>query len=169
MLTAPKHGHSRRQAWGSAQCPTQVVDQHMRLERLGQETQCTAGHGSLAHCFFGKSRDEKGGNMNILCRQILVEFNATHVWHLHVGNQAADVIQLGSAQELLGRRKDSDLKTQRTNKTVEAVANGGVIIDNGDQRRTGQTEYLCRCESYEVLNGETTLPSQATWVKYTNV
>jgi hypothetical protein len=55
---------------------------------------------------------------------------AAHNGHLHIRNDARQVVQLGALQELLGRRKRMDRVSMRAEKIIGRGANGCVVVND---------------------------------------
>ena len=65
------------------------------VERLAQETDCPALHGSLANTLMREGSDENDRHAMIVSDQIFLQLDAAHAGHLHIGNDAGGFVQLG--------------------------------------------------------------------------
>ena len=110
----------------------------MAVERLAEEAGRASPLGTLAEPGFRITSDKNDRQIKMTCRQFVLQFQAAHSWHQHVGNQAGGVFQSWISQKFFGARKRQCLVTKGPNKINQRNTDGSVIVDDGDDRNSGQ-------------------------------
>src|SRR6185312_6761277 len=82
--------------------------QSLGVEGLRQETSSTATYCKGPLSFAGESRDENHWRGVALLLQTLLELDAAHTGHSHIGNEASRLIQILRPKKLLGGPKGMD-------------------------------------------------------------
>src|SRR5882672_6475228 len=87
------------------QCGIEASDEGMTVDRLAEEGDGTGRLCTLADSLFGKGGNEDDRYVRTAYGQRVLELHSVHSWHLHVGDDARGIIQLGRGQELLRGRE----------------------------------------------------------------
>src|SRR5882672_8952556 len=115
-----------------------AVDQDGPREGLGQEANGAGLQRPGADTFVGESRDKDKRRIAPLGAHMHQKVQAAHNGHLHIRNDARQVVQVGRLQELLGRRKRTDRVSMRAEQIVGRGADGCVVVNNRNNRSCWQ-------------------------------
>src|SRR5882757_4081187 len=123
----------------------------MTVDRLAEEGDGTGRLCTLADSLFGKGGNEDDRYVRTAYGQRVLELHSIHSWHLHVGDDARGIIQLGRGQELLRGREHARLVAERPNEAAHCSSDGLVIVDDGDDRSGRQN--IVPCDGSAIENG----------------
>jgi len=108
----------------------EAVDQSFSGEGFGQETGRSRLQSSRASVLDRESRDENERHPASLGKQVGLQLETAHRWHLHICYHARGVIQVRRPQELLGRCECMNDVSKRPHEIVGRGANGAVIVND---------------------------------------
>jgi hypothetical protein len=108
----------------------EAVDQGFSGEGLGQETGRSRLEGSHASVVDGEGGDENEGYAVPLGKQMGLQLETVHRWHLNIGYHARGVIEVRRSQEFLGRSERMNDVSERPHEIAGRATNGAVIVDD---------------------------------------
>jgi hypothetical protein len=112
------------------QSGVEAVDQGFSGEGLGQKTGCSRLRSSCASVLDRESRDENERHPVSLGKQVGLQLETAHRWHLNICYHARGVIEVRRPQELLGRGECMNDVSKRPHEIVGRDANGAVIVND---------------------------------------
>jgi hypothetical protein len=112
------------------QSGVEATDQGVPGEGLGEETGRSCLHSPRARVLDGESGDENERHPVSLGKQVGLQLEAAHRWHLNISNHARSVIKVRRPQEFLGRRECMNDVSKRSHEIVGRGANGPIIVND---------------------------------------
>ena len=114
--------------------PLHTFEQLRFVERLAQETDCPALHGSLANALMREGSNENDWQAMIVSDQIFLQLDAAHAGHLYIRNDAGGFGQSGRGQEFLCRSERVYRKSHRPQQPCCRGTHRSIVIDDRDGR-----------------------------------
>jgi hypothetical protein len=103
------------------------------IERLCKKLDCTASHGLNPHPGISMSRNKDDGNVAFLFFQPSLQFQARHLRHADVNDQARGLTMQIGLQELFRAPETARRKPRRLQKVAQRILHGLIIINDRNQ------------------------------------
>src|SRR5208283_3676193 len=108
------------------------IEQHLIVERLGEELGRAGLHRTHGHRNVAVSGDEDDRESDTCFRKLLLKREPAHAGQPHVEHEAGRYVGPLRLHEFLGRREKLHVEPYRLEKTLKRAAHGWIVIDDED-------------------------------------
>src|SRR5437764_14769581 len=110
--------------------PIEARNQAFFAERLAQEPERSALKRALLNALLRIAGDEINRSAMAACRQMALQVDPTHAWHLHVRDQARGIAHAARLEKRLGGGESRRRVAQRLDEHLRCYANGPVVVND---------------------------------------
>ena len=106
------------------------IDQHLIVERLGQELGRAGLHRTHGHRNVAVPGDEDDRESDACFRKLLLKRESAHAGQPHVEHEAAGCVRPRRLREFLCRGEKAHVVAYRPEKSLERTAHGRIVVDD---------------------------------------
>src|SRR4030095_9813666 len=108
------------------------VEQHLIVERLGEELGCAGLHRTHGHRNVAVPGDEDDRESDTCFGELLLKREPAHAGQPHIEDEAARRVGTLCLHEFLRRRQEFHVESDRSQQSVERAAHGWIVVDDED-------------------------------------